>query len=82
LAAEWSGRLEMKSSDMNRLMSELHESSQRRVALQSVLLARPRAAVFLQPGSHLDEPTAGEVRRTMEELAHKGTAVLKIVHQF
>ena len=82
LAAEWSDRLDLSPSDMSRLMNELHEGAQRRVVLQSLLLSRPRAAVFLQPGSHLDEPTACEVSRAMEELANKGSAVLKIVHQF
>lgn len=65
---------------VNHFPHQLSVGQKRRVALARALVLEPRAVLADEPTNDLDERTADEVARTLEEFADEGHAVLCVTH--
>ncbi len=65
---------------VNHFPHQLSVGQKRRVALARALVLEPRAVLADEPTNDLDEQTADEVARTLEEFADEGHAVLCVTH--
>jgi cell division transport system ATP-binding protein len=60
--------------------TELSGGQQQRLAIARALVTRPRVLLADEPTGNLDEETARPIVHLLEEIAHRGTAVLLSTH--
>ncbi len=78
VAAEYAGRLDVRSAGLWQPVRELSGGNQQKVVLAKWLAARPRILILDEPTRGIDVGTKAEVHRLMSQLAGQGMAILMI----
>jgi len=77
-AAEWSRKLQVKTSSLDQPVSTLSGGNQQKVVLAKWLATKPRLLIIDEPTRGIDVGTKSEVHRLISELAGQGLAILMI----
>jgi iron complex transport system ATP-binding protein len=64
----------------DRLLTEMSSGEMRRVLIGRALVHDPKALLFDEPSNSLDLFAQHELRESMRDLAHAGTAILLVTH--
>ncbi|HEX6924840.1 MAG TPA: sugar ABC transporter ATP-binding protein [Longimicrobiaceae bacterium] len=78
LAAEYSGRLGVKTPSIYTPVSALSGGNQQKVALSRWLVRRPSVLILDEPTQGIDVGAKSEIHGLMTELARQGVAILMI----
>ena len=78
LAAEWTGRLNIRAIDGNARVVELSGGNQQKVVIGKGLVQRPRLVIFDEPTRGVDVGAKSEIHAIMGELVRQGVAILMI----
>ncbi|MCF4119509.1 sugar ABC transporter ATP-binding protein [Antribacter sp. KLBMP9083] len=77
-AAEWTGRLEVRTAALDMLAATMSGGNQQKVVLAKWLATGPRLLIVDEPTRGIDVATKAEVHRLLSGLAAEGLAVLMI----
>jgi simple sugar transport system ATP-binding protein len=78
LAAEWSGRLNIRAINDNARVIELSGGNQQKVVIGKALVQKPRLVIFDEPTRGVDVGAIAEIHHLINELADDGLAVVVI----
>jgi simple sugar transport system ATP-binding protein len=78
LAADWSGRLNIRAINRNARVVELSGGNQQKVVIGKGLIEKPRLVIFDEPTRGVDVGAIAEIHRFINELADQGLAVVVI----
>ncbi len=78
LAAEWSGKLNIRAITANAKVIELSGGNQQKVVIGKGLVQKPRLVIFDEPTRGVDVGAIAEIHRFINELADDGLAVVVI----
>jgi rhamnose transport system ATP-binding protein len=78
LAAEWAARLRLKCGDLKDPANTLSGGNQQKTVLAKWLARSPSLLIVDEPTRGIDVGTKAEVHRLLDEVAHRGVAVLMI----
>ena len=77
-AAEWAGRLEVKTAALDTEVGTLSGGNQQKVVLAKWLATHPTVLIVDEPTRGIDVGTKAEVHRLLSRLAGQGMAILMI----
>ena len=78
LAADWSGRLNIRAINRNARVVELSGGNQQKVVIGKGLIEKPRLVIFDEPTRGVDVGAIAEIHHFINELADQGLAVVVI----
>jgi simple sugar transport system ATP-binding protein len=78
LAAEWTGKLNIKSINPDARVVELSGGNQQKVVIGKGLVQRPRIVIFDEPTRGVDVAAIAEIHQIINGLADAGLAVVMI----
>jgi simple sugar transport system ATP-binding protein len=78
LAADWSGRLNIRAINRNARVVELSGGNQQKVVIGKGLIEKPRVVIFDEPTRGVDVGAIAEIHHFINELADQGLAVVVI----
>ena len=78
LAAEWTGRLNIRAIDDTAHVVELSGGNQQKVVIGKGLVQKPRLVIFDEPTRGVDVAAIAEIHKTINDLADAGLAVVMI----
>jgi rhamnose transport system ATP-binding protein len=78
LAADWAARLRLKCGQLKDPANTLSGGNQQKAVLAKWLARRPSLLIVDEPTRGIDVGTKAEVHRLLDEVAHRGVAVLMI----
>ncbi len=78
LAAEWSGRLNIRAINENAQVVELSGGNQQKVVIGKGLVQKPRLVIFDEPTRGVDVAAIAEIHKIINDLADAGLAVVMI----
>ena len=77
-AAEWAGRLQVKTGALDMDAATMSGGNQQKVVIAKWLATNPKLLIIDEPTRGIDVGTKAEVHRLLSELASRGLAVLMI----
>jgi rhamnose transport system ATP-binding protein len=78
LATTWASRLQLKFGRMRNAVSTLSGGNQQKVVLGKWLAREPKLLIIDEPTRGIDVGTKAEVHRILDDLVHRGMAILMI----
>ena len=78
LAAEWTGRLNIRAINDNVRVVELSGGNQQKVVIGKGLVQKPRLVIFDEPTRGVDVAAIAEIHKIINDLADAGLAVVMI----
>jgi simple sugar transport system ATP-binding protein len=78
IAAEWTGRLNIKTINADARVVELSGGNQQKVVIGKGLIQRPRIVIFDEPTRGVDVAAIAEIHQIINALADDGLAVVMI----
>ncbi len=78
LAADWTGKLNIKSINANARVVELSGGNQQKVVIGKGLVQKPRVVIFDEPTRGVDVAAIAEIHQIINALADDGLAVVMI----
>jgi ABC-type sugar transport system ATPase subunit len=78
LAAEWSGKLNIRAINDNARVVELSGGNQQKVVIGKALVQKPRIVIFDEPTRGVDVGAIAEIHHLINGLADSGLAVVVI----
>jgi simple sugar transport system ATP-binding protein len=78
LAAEWSGKLNVRAINDNARVVELSGGNQQKVVIGTALVQKPRIVIFDEPTRGVDVGAIAEIHHLINALADDGLAVVVI----
>lgn len=78
VAAQWAGRLEVKTNALDMVGSTMSGGNQQKVVIAKWLATEPTLLIIDEPTRGIDVGTKAEVHRLLSELAGRGMAILMI----
>jgi len=78
LAAEWTGKLNIRAINANARVVELSGGNQQKVVIGKGLVQKPRLVIFDEPTRGVDVAAIAEIHQIIKDLADAGLAVVMI----